>query len=234
MRSIMGRKNSCVSRLAEEKTKLAKKKRKKRNRRRAPMTEAQQELATRYLPLARALARPLKAAWPTETDEFDSAACLALVEAAQSYDPSRKVIFPTFARYRIWGALRDVQRDLITAGWRCDLEHAPVLTSLIEGIEEHGRVLNTEPDRPVEEELDSRDAVEHLLRKLPKQYAAACREIYVNNRTQSQAASMIGCSKSRVSYLLKESRAMLNDSARWKDPDGEWDLPEDEDDEDRG
>jgi RNA polymerase sigma factor (sigma-70 family) len=208
--------------------------RRKQERKRPPLTKAQQELATRYLPMAKALAKPLKAAWPGEADEFDSAACLALVEAAQSFDPRRKVVFGTFARYRIWGALRDVQRALIAPGWEGDLEHAPVMLSLQEGIEEQGRVLNAEPDRPVEEVIDSLDAAERLLSKLPRKYAAACREIYVNDRTQEQAARIIGCSKSRVAYLLKGSQVLLNDPYPWKHPDGEFHDGDFDDDLEKG
>src|SRR4051794_5854259 len=85
--------------------------------RRTPLTPTQQALAARYLPMARALAKPLKAAWPAARDEFESAACLALVEAAEAFDPSRNVKFSTFARYRIWGALRDVQRRQFLGGY---------------------------------------------------------------------------------------------------------------------
>lgn len=69
--------------------------------RRSRLTVEQQELAKSYLPMARSLAKPLKKAWPAEKEEFESAALLALVEAAQSFDPSRNVKFATFARYRI-------------------------------------------------------------------------------------------------------------------------------------
>jgi RNA polymerase sigma factor (sigma-70 family) len=190
------------------------------NPRRSPLTEAQRRLALQYLPMARALAKPLKAAWPVEVDEFESAACLALVEAAQSFDPARNVKFATFARYRIWGALRDVQRSLIKAGWKEDLENAPQETSLTITSEEHGRVLNAEPDPPVGAELEAIDAVEHWLRKLPKPHAAACRQIYINDRTQAEAAQIVGCSKSRLSTLHKEAIEMLNDAWRWKNPTG--------------
>jgi RNA polymerase sigma factor for flagellar operon FliA len=210
----MGRKRTSDSRVRPEAPEGPKKA--KRNPRRPPLTRDQQELARRYLPLARALAKPLRAAWPVEGDEFESAACLALVEAAQTYDPSRNVKFATFARYRIWGALRDVQRGLIMAGWRGDLENAPVITSLTSSIEEHGLILGSEPDRPVEETVDALDTVESWLRKLPKQHAAACRQIYLHDQTQAEAAAALGCSKSRLSYLHKESLEMLNDAFRWK------------------
>src|SRR5262245_53427573 len=81
-------------------------KRKTRNRRRRdqplprrpPLTKEQQDLAADYMPLARALAKRFKDAWAFENDEFESAACLALVEAAQSYDASKNVKFATYAR----------------------------------------------------------------------------------------------------------------------------------------
>ena len=53
--------------------------------------------------MAKSLAKPLKKNWPVEGEEFESAALMALVEAAQSFDPARNVKFATFARYRIWG-----------------------------------------------------------------------------------------------------------------------------------
>lgn len=180
--------------------------------RRSPMTAEQQGLATRYMPMARSMARPLKRSWPNESEEFESAALLALVEAAQSFDPARNVKFATFARYRIWGALRDVQRGLITPGWRSDMENAPTISSLNFDSEEHGRVVNSEPDRRVGEEFEAVDYVEGWLRKLPVKHAAVCRHIYLNDRTQGEAAGRIGCSKSRLSYLHKEALDILKDA----------------------
>lgn len=180
--------------------------------RRSPLTDEQQTLAVKYVPMARSLAKPLKRAWPMEGEEFESAAMLALVEAAQSFDPGRNVKFATFARYRIWGALRDVQRALVTAGWRGDIENAPSVASLSQDAEEQGKVLGSEPDPPVGQEIESTEFVEHWLRKLPPRHAAACREIYINGKSQGEAASAIGCSKSRLSYLHKESIELINDA----------------------
>jgi RNA polymerase sigma factor (sigma-70 family) len=184
----------------------------KERSRRAPLTTDQQRMAAHYVPLARALAKPLKTSWPMERDEFYSAAMLALVEAAQSFDPERNVKFPTFARYRIWGALRDVQRRLITSGWRAELENAPNLNSLTLDAEEYGCVLGAEPDRPIGEELESNEFVEHCFSKLPAKHAEACRQIYLHGKSQSDAAAAVGCSKSRLSYLHKEALDMINDA----------------------
>ena len=180
--------------------------------RRSRLTADQQDLAKKYLPMARSLAKPLKKAWPAEREEFESAALLALVEAAQSFDPSRNVKFATFARYRIWGALRDVQRGLITSGWKCDIQNAPSVSGLSYDSEEHGRILMSEPDRPVGQVFEGNDFVEGCLRNLPPKHATACREIYMNGKTQGEAAESLGCSKSRLSYLHKEGLEMIQDS----------------------
>lgn len=183
---------------------------------RPPMTAAQQGLAARYLPMARALARPLKLAWPQQRDEFESAACLALVEAAQSFDPARNVKFTTYARYRIAGALRDVQRALVVAGWRCDMENAPGVVPLCAATEELGRILGADASPRVGEELEAVDTVEHWLRKLPGKHAETCRQLYLHGKNQGEAAALIGCSKSRLSYLHKQALGMLNDIVSWE------------------
>jgi DNA-directed RNA polymerase specialized sigma subunit len=63
----------------------------------------------------------MRYAWPGAQDEFESAALLALVEAAQAFDPTRGVKFTTFAHHRISGALRDLKRELYSRGGRGDV-----------------------------------------------------------------------------------------------------------------
>lgn len=177
---------------------------------RRPLTAAQQDLATRYIPMARRLAWPLRMAWPASRDEFESAALMALVEAAEAYDPGRNVKFSTFARMRIVGALRDVQRRVAPPGWRSDAAHAPLVGPLQRESEMHGRVLGQEPDAPVGAASEAVEAVEAWLRKLPPRHAAACRQIYLHGKTQTEAAAKLGCSQSRLCCLHREALAMLN------------------------
>ena len=179
---------------------------------RSPLTPSQQDLALRYLPLARSMARPYKANWPGLRDDFESAACLAVVEAAEAFDPGRDVRFATFARHRIWGALRDVQRGQVALGWRCDARHAPMISPMPRDPDRNGYVLGLEPDGPVGEALESLDAVEAWLRKLPPRHAAACRQIYLHGKTQHEAARDLGLSQSRLSYMHREAMAILNGS----------------------
>ncbi len=181
------------------------------------LSTEQQDLAARYLPLARSLAKPLKKAWPSVSDELESAACLALVEAAQAFDSSRNVRFSTFVRYRIWGALRDVQRQL-PIDPNEDVEgEFPLFVPFSSNIEENDLLVRSQNDRSVEEDYESSETFENWLGRLPSLHAAACREIYINDRNHSEAAKAVGCSKSRLSYLHKQSIAMLNDVLRMQE-----------------
>lgn len=177
---------------------------------RRPLTAAQQELAARYVPLARRLVWPLRVAWPASRDEFESAAMMALVEAAEAYDPDRNVRFSTFARMRILGALRDVQRRVAPSGWRSDAAHAPLIGPLTNESELHGRVIGAEPDPPIGSESEAIEEIEAWFRKLPPRHAAACRQIYLHGKTQTDAAAALGCSQSRLCCLHREALTMLN------------------------
>jgi RNA polymerase sigma factor (sigma-70 family) len=176
-----------------------------------PLTEAQRELAARYLPLARSLARPLKELFAIWHDEFDSAACLALVEAARSFDPSRNIQFATFARFRIRGALVDVGRKMGLAGWEDEPEDAPSAFSLSPYSEVHGRVLVAVGAPPVGSEFDDIDSVEHLLKKLPKKHATVCRMQYLYGKTQTEIAEMLGCSQTEVTRLHLKALELLSE-----------------------
>lgn len=179
---------------------------------RKPLTETQQEIALRYLSLARSLAKPFKLAWPSANNDFESAACMALVEAAEAFDPERNVKFATFARHRICGALRDVQRSETVLGWRCDPKHAPKLRPIQRDAEVRGRVLYIEEDGPVGSDMESTEYVEALLRQLPTKHAAAFRLIYLHGKSQHEAASDLGCSQARICYMHSEAISILNGS----------------------
>jgi RNA polymerase sigma factor (sigma-70 family) len=175
-----------------------------------PLTPEQQQLAARFLPLARSLAKPLKMIFTQWKDEFESAACLALVEAARSFDPSRNIQFATFARFRIRGALVDVGRGMGLSGWESDPEDAPGVVTLTPYNEEHGTVLAVNPP-PVGSEFEDVDAVEHWLRKLPKKHASVCRMQYLYGKTQMEIAAKLGCSQAEVTRLHRKSLELLSD-----------------------
>ncbi len=176
---------------------------------RPPLTELQRELATRYLPLAGAMARRLAASFPAGGDDFRAAAGLALVEAARNFDEARGVDFATFARRRIRGALLDARRDLLCGGWRGDLALAPRFESLGPGSESRGHVFGATSDEPVGSDLETNETVAYYLDRLSPRQAAAFRHIYLEGKTQEEAATLAGCSKASMCRLHRDALERL-------------------------
>jgi RNA polymerase sigma factor (sigma-70 family) len=185
-------------------------------RERPPLTAEQADLAARYLPLARSIAKPFRDVFYHHAADFDSAAGLAICEAAQAFDPSKGILFSTFARHRVRGAMLDVQRLALPFGYRADHEGAPGIWPLFTRSENAGRVLIQSHPTPAEEAA-SRDAFERQMRKLPPKHAAACRRIYVHGERQGRAARAVGCSQSRLSVLHREALVMLGGARRSAD-----------------
>ena len=181
---------------------------------RSPLSPEKQELAARYLPMARTLARPSKLDWPAIRDEFESAACLALVEAAEAFDPACRVEFSTFARHRIVGALLDAKRERVLRGFRNAPEEAPAVMSLFGYHEQNGGIVNAIAAPPPAQELDAAEEFERWMRKLPRRHASACRLIYARHKTHEQAAEALGCSPSHVSRLHREALGMFRGTWR--------------------
>ena len=172
----------------------------KRNER---LTERQQELAAKYMPMARAMAKPFKAQFPDSWEDFESASCMALVESAGAFDPDREVKFSTFARRRIWGGLCDTRRKRIQRSHNeCPMaDGCPTTIRLTEEV--------ASDIRPVGAEIEAAESLEIWMRKLPRQHAQACRMIYLDDRTHAEVARAMGISPSRVTYMHLESLAML-------------------------
>lgn len=186
---------------------------------RGQLTREQQELAEQYLPMARRIARPLKKAFPSEWEEFESAACLALVQAAESFDPTRHVKFATFARLRIWGALQDVRRQRMPKCFGTASRPLPAEFSSAPYDEDlSGRVLMCVESEPVGSELDALEGVEQWIRKLPRGHQAACRQIYLHGKSHAEAAEALDLSPSRVTYIHLEAIAILNGTWDGKRP----------------
>ena len=57
--------------------------------------------------------------------------------------------------------------------------------------------------------IESPDAVEDWLSHLPRAHAAACRLIYIDGKSQDEAAAEVGCSKSYLSRLHREAVTWL-------------------------
>jgi RNA polymerase sigma factor (sigma-70 family) len=177
-------------------------------RARAQLTKEQQALAAKFMPLAISLARSYRKFWVVELEEFMSAASMALVEAAQSYDPNRKVKFATFARFRIVGALQSVLREYYASRHVRELPNIRTIC-FVPGMEERGQLMLTTPDAPVNRLLDDVEEVEHWFDKLPSRHAMMCRQLYIEDKSQVQVAQKLGCSKSRVCTIHSESIEIL-------------------------
>jgi len=185
--------------------------------------------------MARKLAKSFKAQFPSHRDEFDSAAMLGLVEAAQAWDPARNVVFSTFARQRVLGSLLDVQRRMIPRGFAADPEHAPVVTSLSSGpvafVLEHEdtrwrllRLRNWRIDEkqpPPDKSLSDREDLDAWLRQLPARHASILHALCVEGLTQQETARRLGLCQSRVCVLRREALSLL---------DGSWYRDQQEDD----
>jgi RNA polymerase sigma factor (sigma-70 family) len=171
----------------------------------SPLNDDQRGLTVRYLPLAQALARRTARTWPAGSDEFQSTAFLALVEAAQAFDESRNIDFATYARHRIRGALIDVQRKMFSDGWRGRAERAPRFQPLEADSEERGRVVGVQAEEPVGTKLETADAIENWLQKLPARHSTAFRHLYLDGKTLEEAAALVGCSKASMSRLHRET-----------------------------
>lgn len=179
---------------------------------RAELTPEQQALTTKYLPMARTIAKPIKLKWSQHRDELDSAALLALVEAAQAYNPRRGVKFATFARPRILGALYDIQRYLYNKAYPRQLPNVPRSYHYVPGGEEIASLTLSSHEAPIGTELESAEEIGHWLRALPPRHAQACRELYVADKSQGEAAGAMGCVKSRVCTLHAEAIEILRQS----------------------
>lgn len=182
---------------------------------RSPLTDAQRELTVRYLSLAQVLARRTARSWPAGGDEFQSAAFLALVEAAQAFDASRNIDFATYARHRIRGALLNFQREVSSGGLRSRAEHGPRFQPLEADSESRGQVVGVQAEEPVGADLEAADTVENWLKKLPQRHSAAFRHIYLDGKTQEEAAALVGCSKAAMSRLHRETITWFH-QAGWR------------------
>jgi RNA polymerase sigma factor (sigma-70 family) len=183
---------------------------------RPPLTTQQQGLAADYFPFARALANRYRRRWQLDRDECDSAACMALVEAAQSYDASMNVKFTTWVKRRVLSRLHDVRHGPVMVGYARP-DEAPLVLPLVQDVEEYGRVLMCTPDPPVCAEIDARERLEGLMQRLPVRHAETFERIYMSGLSQQDTAESLGLSQARICRLHKQSVEMLNDSLTWKD-----------------
>ena len=175
---------------------------------REPLTETQRELANSHLSLARSLARQLRSRRCVELEEVESVAFVALVEAARCHDEESGAQFSTFARYRIVGAILDCfrkagknrhpQTSTMRGRWDSSME-----------VEQYGKPVGINPDLPVGTELDTFDSLESHFRLMSAAQATACRLIYLEGKSQEEAAEIMDCTPSYISRIHREAMILL-------------------------
>lgn len=158
-----------------------------------PLTADQGDLALRYVPLARSIARRYgrrSRSWRRRRPELVSTAFLALTTAARDYREPTPVRFATFARWRIVGELGESRHDEMLSG------SSPFLDRVIDHRESPPR-------------FEAADEAESLLRRLPEKHRSALRLVFLDEMKQSEAARRLGCSEMQVSRLIAQARKLL-------------------------
>ena len=161
--------------------------------------------------MAESLAKDFRTKQRIEREELRSTAYMALVQAARTFDPARKVNFATFARHRIRGALRDYLRNVISESWRIETGVLPLAQCLGHDSQRYGRLHGLSAEKPVGAEIESMEDVETWLGRLPKAHAMACRLIYLSGKSQNEVATMLGYSRSQLCRMHHEALSWLID-----------------------
>jgi RNA polymerase sigma factor (sigma-70 family) len=190
-----------------------------------PLTVEQQALASdpRSLRLAADIARRYARSFPRLADEFHGEAFLALCRAARTFDPHRRVSFPTHAANRINGAMIDLCRGLSPAGYRRrDAADVPFVGSIevVKTYDDTGRALSlrdilTSDEDPADWGEEYQDELAVLLRSLPRRDRAVLGLLYGQAATASAGgtARAVGISESRVFQIQARAISVLEEDA---------------------
>jgi DNA-directed RNA polymerase specialized sigma24 family protein len=185
---------------------------------RPPLTAAQREAVAEMVPLALDAAAPMQRLWPWLADEMESAALAALVSAAQTFDPSRRVPFGAFAIRRVHGALKDVLRRQLLRGWgKGDAEPPYVRRFRDDSERDPDTLVGAGGDPPVGADLESADLVDGWLRHsaaTPRQ-AEAVRGVYLEGRTLAAVGAELGCSDRLAGRERRAGENAIRESARF-------------------
>lgn len=187
-----------------------------------PLDVDRRELAAKYMPLALATARKFAYGWGWIREEMESAALVALVEAARTYDPARNVRFATFLRKRLIGALLDTRRLMCQSFARLDPEDFDdiddpnwVRTKSLSNLSPD-EVLDFEErivgDTETTEEMplcEVHDSLRVEFLRLPPRNREVMDGIYVQHLSFDEIAVSLRCSKPRVVAIHRESLDML-------------------------
>jgi RNA polymerase sigma factor (sigma-70 family) len=165
-----------------------------------PLTEEQQALAARFVPLARKIARRYlrKHCGEDRAADVESDALLALVDAASRYDG--RVRFTTFAWWRIHGE--------IINGLNPDRRRRVK--------DPRGVPMRYEPEDRVDlmAGVDADDAFDGLIGRLPARLALVVSLTYRDGLSRDEVGARLGCTGSNASRLLTRALQRLTEELR--------------------
>jgi RNA polymerase sigma factor (sigma-70 family) len=153
------------------------------------------------MPLADKLARRMNRRLRLDLNEMRAEAYAALVHAARLFDPDYGVDFSIYARPRIRGALLNYCRSALWERPRIDAMELPLFMGLRRSDDFAGWVIGKRPDPLPGQEIESVDAIESLIRHLPRTQAVACRSLYIEGKSPHEAAEALGYSGGYLSRL---------------------------------
>lgn len=175
---------------------------------RVTLSKEQQELAAAFLPLARCIAKPYKLNFPRYHEEFESAAMLALTEAARNYDAGRNTKFATYARFRIRGRCKDVLKNL---HWD---DHIPNIGHL-----KHPDTVTQWPNNYTESPTDPFDCIDTVDCILTKYFHGDEREIFklyfMYGKTSGEIAKHFNLCQSEITRRMKSGMDHLRHYAAY-------------------
>lgn len=177
------------------------------------MTDAAAELASDPANIEAALkiSRRYAKRWRKLSDEFESAAYVAIVEAASTYDQEKGATFITHMGKRTHGAMLDVLRAYMPGGYRrANREIVPNVGRLDEiGIDDESRyatwmIYDVEP---IGWEIEFHDYLDDLTKGLTPAEKEVIRGTYgrASRSPFKDAADRVGLSPPRMSQVYAEA-----------------------------
>lgn len=186
---------------------------------RPPLDAEGRELVNRHLPLAYKIVAPFRQVIPGLADDLESAAFLGLCEAAQTWDPDKRVTFGAYAPPRIAGAIKDLIEEEIRRGM-IECPDVPDVRRLMEDLpSEPAGDEGGEPGEPPA-------SFEAMILPLSEPQRAICRAVYVDGLSLRAASRALGIPKTSLRRELCHSIERLREAAA-SNPDGILDHPGD-------
>ena len=147
-------------------------------------------------------------------DDLVSVGTIALIEAADRYDPGRRVSFATFAYPRIRGAMIDELPRLVESGLARHGRTSPLSLQapLATDAAHAASWIDVAVDHSMPEPQRSAELSEllHAIRELPRRERELL-ALAVAGNSIGEIAQLSGCSEARISQVLTRARFRLEE-----------------------